>query len=256
MKKITIYVLMLFCSCGRNHPKPTVAVVAPGDTIKIHLPVGILKDETAQNEAASKDITSNATIKKPKTNTTMDDLKLTKEFEWFDQERYDRRVDKSDILREYLPNGTYIQLMDTNAGEKYYEATPKDSYFQLLKVYYPSGRIRAKGWAYINYFQKGVWYGFDDGGNLIGENNYDTSFIFTFEDVLKFCQKNGIKVEKGDLRQVSGWTTKIRRNTIEDRCWWEIEYMKYGTPALLTTLYLDGRNGKVVATDAREWSGE
>ena len=263
MRKITIYALALFCSCGgRNQPKPAVAVAVPKDTVQTHLSIGILKNETAQENPPQNDAIKNATIKKPKTNTTMDDLKLTNDFEWFDQARFDQRPNKkSDSWEMYLPNGTYIQLMDDAVGsrsgkeaeKKYYTAIPKDSYFMLRKVYYPSGRIWTKGWAYVDFFEKGVWPNFDDDGNLSFKYDWDNLFTFTFEDVLKFCQKNGIKVEKGRIiKPGSGITTSIKRYTIGDRCWWEIRYEKNWIQ--IETIYLDGRNGKIVHRESVDFN--
>ena len=177
----------------------------------------------------------------------MDDLILNDEFEWFDQARYDQRPDKESELEIFLPNGTYIQIMDCKAGGQY-TATPKDSYFMLRKVYYPSGKIWTKGWAYIDFFAKGVWYEFDEGGNLAFKYDCDAPFTYTFEDVLKFCQRNNIKVEKGYVPPGSGWTTTIKREADEDRCVWEIEYLKRFD--LLETIYLDGKTGKVIRRES------
>jgi len=183
----------------------------------------------------------------------MDDLILTDKFERFEQARFDRRQRKDSLtFSEYLSNGTYVILESSEEG-KYYEATPKDSYYKLVKAYYPSGRIRAKGWAYIDYFQKGVWYGFDDGGNLIANDNYDKPFPFTFEDVLKFCQRNNIKVERGHSEAGAAWTTRILRGGAEgDECW-SIEHMRFDGKGIIETIYLNGKTGKEIRRDSMQY---
>ena len=186
----------------------------------------------------------------------MDDLILNDKFEWFDQARFDRRPNKdSNDWEIFLPNGTYIQLQDlsvgllnSKAGKKYYTAIPKDSYFMLRKVYYPNGKIWTKGWAYIDFFAKGVWPNFDEDGNLAFKYDWDAPFTFTFEDVLKFCQKNNIKVEKSTGEWVYGYTTTIKREADEDRAAWAIEYLKRWD--LIETIYLDGKTGKIIRRDS------
>ena len=177
----------------------------------------------------------------------MDDLILNDEFEWFDQERYDRMPDEaSTAKREFLPNGTYIELQVTKAG-KYYTAIPKDSYFMLQKVYYPSGRISTKGWAYIDFFAKGVWPNFDEEGNLTLKWDWDKPFTFTFEDVLKFCQKNNIEVKKGSGTEVH---TSINREADEEMAAWAIRYEKRFD--LVEIIYLDGKTGKEIRRDSMQ----
>jgi len=191
----------------------------------------------------------------------MDDLILTDEFEWFDQERYDRMPDEaSTVKREFLPNGTYIKLQDLSVGskskegEKFYTAIPKDSYFMLRKTYYPSGRIRSKGWAFTDFFEKGVWPNFDDGGNLTLKWDYDKPFTYTFDDVLGFCQRNNIKVSKSTGEWVYGFRTKIKRaaDATGDICGWRIEYLKRDD--LIEYIFLDGKTGEITGRKTMDYS--
>jgi len=211
MKRIAVCAVALLCSCGGGQPKPA-------------------------------------------------DLILNDEFEWFDQERFDKRPDKNDVvLREYLPNGTRIELQEFSADSmlktlnehKYYFEIPKDSYFMLEKVYYPSGRIQAKGWEYIDFFKKGVWYEFDEDGNLTATVDYDKPFTYTFKNVLKFCKRHNIKVERGNTgEEMGGPTTRIGREVDGDKSVWYIQYSK--SRDLLETIDLDGKTGKVISRESVE----
>ncbi|WP_449399663.1 hypothetical protein [Chryseobacterium wanjuense] len=172
-------------------------------------------------------------------------------FEKFDSTKYNYLYSKDPFnTTETLSDGTYMEMLSVNAG-KYYKRTPKNSYFMISKSFYPNGNIKSKGLSSnTGYFQKGVWYEFDEQGRLIKEVDYDKPFKFTFEDVLKFCNKRNIKIEKGSISQ-NGWHNIISRKIENGHPIWRIEYLKQ--PNLTEIITLDGITGKVLKQETEEY---
>ncbi|MDH5035700.1 hypothetical protein [Chryseobacterium cucumeris] len=71
--------------------------------------------------------------------------KISNRFEKFDKDKFSKSAKKeTDVVREFLPNGNYIEMSMANSG-KYYTESYKASYFMLSKSYYPNGNIKYKG---------------------------------------------------------------------------------------------------------------
>ncbi|KAK9659767.1 hypothetical protein QE152_g41563, partial [Popillia japonica] len=133
-------IMLLFSSCGQR-PRSDSGSATVQDSLNV----------TINHDTIKTDI------------MIADDLKLDKRFERFDQARFDQRPDKKlSVLREYLPDGTYIEMSGNDSEQNHYEIIPPDSYFSLLKIYYANGNIKKKGWAYVDYFQAGIWYEFSE----------------------------------------------------------------------------------------------
>jgi hypothetical protein len=108
--------------------------------------------------------------------------------------------------------------------------------------------------AYVWGFTKGIWYYFDESGKLIQEIDEDKPYKFTFDDVLQFCRKNGIKVNKGyeDTWEYPGnmTATNILRECFEGSCWWRIAYkIPNGVETDEEIIKLDGVTGKVISKE-------
>ncbi|AZB08655.1 hypothetical protein EG344_07300 [Chryseobacterium sp. G0162] len=173
---------------------------------------------------------------------------IDNKFEKFDTIKYNSlKKNISNAVFTTLKNGTYIEMVKVKAGAAYYE-TPHDSYFKIFKDYYPSGNIKYKGIALNVWgnFKKGIWYEFDENGNLIKEIDHDRPYKFTFEDILKFCEIQGIKIDKGPILQSTGWHNEISRKIENDKPVWEIEHLKKSN--LVEIIKLDGITGKVLGT--------
>lgn len=177
---------------------------------------------------------------------------IDNKFEQFDSIKFNLSVKESpDILRQFQPNGNYIEMTIANSG-KYYLETFKDTYYMISKSYYPNGNIKKKGIGFnADAFQKGIWYEFDEEGKLIKEIDYDKPFKFTFEDILKFCEKENIKIDKGPILQSTGWHNKIFRNIENGLPIWKIEHLKKTN--LVEIIKLDGITGKVLGTETYEY---
>ena len=170
------------------------------------------------------------------------------QFETFENKTFNNNK----TFKEFLPNGNYIEIMRFISGIQYTE-TYNDSYYKIIKIYYPKGNIKAKG---INFngtgFSSGIWYDFDENGKLIKETNYDEPYKFTFEDILQFCKKENIEVKKGPILQSTGYHTTIRRDVQNGKVWWEIRWLK--TPDTIETIKLDGETGKVLSRTEQHYT--
>ncbi|WP_211660307.1 hypothetical protein [Pedobacter nototheniae] len=180
---------------------------------------------------------------------------IDKNFEIFDSERYNRLFKKNPHYQsEFLADGTYIEMTVANAGKNYLETAP-NSYLMISKAYFNNGNIKAKGLGFnADGFQKGIWYEFNENGQLIKETDYDKHYKFTFEDILKFCEREHIEVKKGPILQSTGFHTAIRRGyslLMENVSWWEIDWLKRSD--LIETIKLNGNTGVVVEKRERSY---
>lgn len=184
----------------------------------------------------------------PKKNKTMTPV-IDKRFETFDYIKFNSTQKENPyVLREFLSDGTYIELDQGDYG-KGYHSTAKDSFYQVSKTYYKNGNIKAKGIGFNGVgFPIGVWYEFDESGKLIKEINYDKFYDFTFEDIVRFCEKENIPLQKGPVLQSTGFHTNIRRGNsaiFDGTSWWKIEWLK--KPNVIEIITLDGKTGKVLS---------
>ncbi|CAD0224145.1 conserved protein of unknown function [Chryseobacterium sp. JV274] len=180
---------------------------------------------------------------------------IDNKFEKFDIDKFSKSTKKeTDVVTEFLPNGNYIEMSMANSG-KYYTESYKGSYFMLSKSYYPNGNIKHKGimfnvpWGAP--FQKGIWYEFDENGKLIKEFDYDKPYKYTFEDILKFSEKEAIPVTKGPVLQSTGFHTIISRRIENEKPIWEIEWLKKSNR--VENIILDGISGKVISRRESEF---
>ena len=139
--------------------------------------------------------------------------KVTPEFEKFDSSYFERiRYEDSNEGLEILQNGTLIKMEEYNTHKAYFEHR-KNQYFYISKVYYPNGNIKEKG-LYYSEFEKGVWYNFDEQGNLTDSIDHDEPYKFTFEQILEFARKEGIEYRKFDveykLSRIEKYTELLR----------------------------------------------
>jgi hypothetical protein len=170
------------------------------------------------------------------------DITLTESFERFDRELYDQLNDKKESeVRKTLPDGTLLNMFDYYGGRGFSQGIlPPDSYFSLEKKYYRDGKIRNKGWEWE--FRKGVWYEFDEDGNLTARTDYDAPYTFTWEDVLEYCRKNSIDVVRHPWGHYE--PTSIDRGVEDGKYRWSISHeVEYGGHEILT---LDGKTGELL----------
>ncbi|PZF70986.1 hypothetical protein [Taibaiella soli] len=178
-------------------------------------------------------------------------------FEKFDFNLYNSRIDKSSPVFERISeDGTLVRLMNIQAG-LFYRATAHNSYFSVNKTYHSNGNIREKGLCFhvsCGTFRKGTWFEFNEQGKLIKEINYDKYYKFTFEQVLAFCEREGIRVDKGPILQSTGYHTIISRRVsivFDDTSFWKIEWLK--RPDCIETIVLNGNTGAITSREERKY---
>ena len=169
---------------------------------------------------------------------------VTDEFEVFNEALY-QAMEKNEFgeVRQFLKDGSFL-LMWKKKTDFVYRFYPSNSYFYSSKKYYPSnGYIMWKGINYVNGFDKGLWYDFDEKGHLIKTTDYDAPFTFSFEDILAYCRAHRIEVTKGYQR--IGYHNGIHRFVNKDgSCYWKISH-KIALD-LEENIYLDGKTGREI----------
>ncbi|SOS55911.1 conserved hypothetical protein [Tenacibaculum finnmarkense] len=132
-----------------------------------------------------------------------------------------------------------------------------NSPFSILKAYYLNGISKMKG-VLFNHgslgIQKGIWYEYDQKGNLINEKNFEEGYTFTWEDVLNYCVTNNIPITLG-YQPTSTYDTSIKKMYSKEfkRNVWKIIYpdttgVGIGQGFPMEVKVLDGNSGKVLAT--------
>ncbi len=173
---------------------------------------------------------------------------VTKDFEKFDFVHYDSIKAYSE---RNLDDGTHVVYEEQSNGY-IKKISISDSYFMIIKRFYKNGNIAAKGLSINNGdFFNGVWYYFDEAGKFVGEVNYDTPFVFTFENLLNYLQSQKIPVTMSSDKY--GLPTRIYREIIDQVPIWKIEWMKDTTniPNTIEQINIDGKTGKILSK--KDW---
>lgn len=219
--------------------------------------IGVLVFFTCQSKGAETDTIPHINlITADKMNTITD---IDKNFEKFDIEWLVKNATAKYPMGkifsyEYKKKDNFsIYMGGDESGGYYYLKFFNDSYFSIVKEYYPNGNIKEKGWHFnqqnTNGFKKGIWYYFNESGELINEINHDEPFKFTAEDVFRFCEKEHIVLEKGDKPYAEyGFHTEIRKELKYNdykNCVWIIRRQINGGEN--EQIVLDGISGKVLS---------
>jgi len=173
--------------------------------------------------------------------------KIDNAFEKFDIEIFNMEsIRKKRIIKN---NKIFIEEDSQNYGYSK-QMYPSNSFFKIISTFYKSGIIKEKGLLFNNGSQYGIWYKFDEQGNLTEEINTDEGYDFGWEQILKYCEKNKIKLTKGYKR--GGYQTSIYKQTKEGKKVWKIEYLAVKKDTgWMTQLYLDGKTGSVLEKKER-----
>lgn len=157
-------------------------------------------------------------------------------------EKITKKFDKSRI--DEINNSEHIIYTSANVGfgEAHYF---NHSYFIILKNFFKNSIIQNKGVAFTEGSPIGTWYHFDESGNLIKEENTDEGYDFGPLDVVKYCEKNNIKLPKG--YQTSGYQTDVYKREIDGRKVWVISYaLSINKQSYVDEITLDGKTGKLL----------
>lgn len=174
---------------------------------------------------------------------------LDNKFETFKETEFSKIINENQfVTRGFTKSDHYVEIYKDKDKFIVLE-TANQSYFTVYKEFDNSKNILLKGLqSNINNgkaFRKGVWYQFDKNRKIIKETDYDLPYKFSFENVLKFCEKEHISIDKGPILQSTGWHNNITRKIEQEKPIWEIQWKK--KPDVLETIILDGVSGKVLS---------
>ena len=179
----------------------------------------------------------------------MDTIQISKQFEKLNIDAFNQKKVGTEY-NEQLDSNINIHIYEAGDNIYYTESHP-DSYYSILKVFYSNGNIKKKGLA-INHSlcMVGIWYYFDESGKFIKEVDLDANYQFSFEDILKYCRREGIIVEKGlSYPDDIYFPTEITRDDSGGKRIWTITYFNKNG-AKTETVNLDGNTGKVISRES------
>lgn len=175
---------------------------------------------------------------------------ITKEFETFDIKEFNTKKLNEEVRKK--EDDKLIILLDYSNGYSksvYYDK----SAFSVVNNYYLNGNIEIKGVRFNNGSEYGTWYHYDEKGNLTEEENIDEGYDFGWLDVIKYCHKKDIQLEKGYPKR-GGIKTEIYKNEEEGKKVWTISYYKPKTDEYIEVT-LDGKTGKEIKRRDLEFIG-
>ncbi len=118
-----------------------------------------------------------------------------------------------------------------------------------MKLFYSDGNIKEKGLYFNNGSQYGIWYEFDEKGNLVKEINTDEGYSFGWKEVIAYCEKKEIELTEGYER--GGYQTEILKQEKSGKKVWVISYLL--SPVLICKETLDGITGKLIDSEEFEF---
>ena len=159
-------------------------------------------------------------------------------FEKFDLESFQK--ERKGKKKKKKEKGIFIEEDSFTTGfitRIYYDSL----YFKYNKIFYKNLKIKEKGIIFNNGSQYGIWYEFNEQGELIREINTDEGYDFGWEQVILYCIENKIELAKG--YETSGFQTTIYKEKNEQGAnVWVITYQIAGDQLLELTL--DGKTGE------------
>jgi len=171
--------------------------------------------------------------------------------EWLEKNGQARKMgDSFSYLYETKTDTGFIQMYGYR--EKGYSKFVhfNNSYFKVVKHFYPNGNIKEKGWMFNNTSVKvGIWHEYTENGTLSKTINYDELTAFTIEDVFRFCTLENIPLEKGYIKPSTGNHTNINRFFDEETSSWKWYVGWEKRPDLGETVILDAQTGEILSRE-------
>lgn len=99
-----------------------------------------------------------------------------------------------------------IDLLPLQAKVWFYrkEEIPLVGYYMLRKDYYPNGNIKRKGWAFKQGGTEcGLWYLFNEAGELTASVDYDARHTFTLWEVVRWALQAGISFADMSINKIN-----------------------------------------------------
>ena len=167
-------------------------------------------------------------------------------------ERFDTSLLKYiDNHGNFLSDGSYVEVGETSKGGYFYYKAPKNSYYRIVKEYYPNGNIAQKSITLDTHRGDfGKSYFFTEDGKLEKIEDHDLIWSFTINKVLAFLRKRGVRIPKNSTKNAP--ITITRFLNYETGPVWFIEWEKAD---LKTEIFvLDAKTGKLLRHGYGEWS--
>ncbi|WP_165748548.1 hypothetical protein [Cellulophaga sp. Z1A5H] len=138
-----------------------------------------------------------------------------------------------------LNSGIYVHIRGNNLNGYQKTIRGKDAIFEDIYQYYPSGIIKMHGNFYINGFNNGIQYWFDEQGTIEKFENHDIPYEFGWKDVQDFLKKQKIKKEE---------IVEIHRSNGSGDYIWAIVFkpQELINTANVKVFHLDAKTGEIV----------
>ena len=103
-------------------------------------------------------------------------------------------------------------------------------------------------------FKKGIWYYFDEQGKLLKEEDNDLPFTFSFEELIKYLQKQNIPISLGHNQ--FGFHTSFYTEFENSLPMWRVRWLSdtTKTPNTIEELIIDGKTGKLLKKNYRSFN--
>jgi hypothetical protein len=146
--------------------------------------------------------------------------------------------DKIDSIGKYSLHGDPKELLR-------FSFIPKNSVYEIIKVYYPNKNIKVKCILVnkLNIFL-GKEYNYNDEGKLTKTIDHDLGWDFSFENVVSF-----VKTRKGDLQRVNR-NDKIEKSESKTGLkYWTVKLYntQITTKGLFDLIKLDAKTGQILS---------
>lgn len=176
-----------------------------------------------------------------------------------DVERYNEAIHKE--LGETISTSIYYTKGDTVVwasglhkgkdgwGGYYEEYPPGPSYYMIRKNFYPNGVLESKGMRAGGYTKIGIWYYYDDCGNLTLEVDEDAKFgKIKLDWIIEFLKKEGYEDWKRNFPQTLELSFAPKGEELDYPVWFVSVY-KY---AMINYYRIQGDTGEVLEKGIKE----
>ncbi len=163
-------------------------------------------------------------------------------FEKFDIKEFE--VKKDSISKKYIiSNEVFYQEAEKQSLGYIRRTYYNKSYFMMVKKFFDNGNIQEKAISFNNGYPIGIWYEFDEAGNLIREIDTDRGYDFGWKEILSYCGQHKITLAQG--YETSGFQTTIyKEESASGANIWVITHQVSGDQ--LEEITLDGKTGTVL----------
>lgn len=93
---------------------------------------------------------------------------------------------------------SYSKNNDEKSGFSGYDYS-ESSDIGVFREFFPNGNLKTKGLFCYYGFKIGEWYNYNEDGILISVDDYDKGFDFDYNEIINFCIKNNISLEKKNM---------------------------------------------------------